>query len=239
MDAEQLREHLTYTPDYVQRHRSLIAPGSCGGDVLSYGGFCAIENADREVAAVVNLFLYVHTQGTIQLSPAELHRLLMPFWFIGRNGLDIGRCKGMRDADSADTLRTLEDLCWWTLRPVAGEIVTTEGVGPYLAELEKIRAFSLKRFPEETDKWLTEGQAQKLTGKGERQLERWRRPDEDGETAVQFQEDEWGILYSKRSLEFRMELVKKEQTERAEKARKARECAINAGHSNLSDRMIS
>lgn len=196
MNAEQLRKHLGETPDYVQRHRSQVQPGTYHGDVLSYGNLCAMENADRETAAAVNLYRYCCKQGTI----TTLHPL-DSFWFIG------GKCRGLRDPDSRKALRDLQQLCRWVMRPVAGEIVTTEGVAPFIVELQRIRAFSRKRFPEETDMWMTHTQVLKHTGKSERTLQRWRKPDKDGETAVRFREDEYGFLYSQASVDFRVALA--------------------------------
>lgn len=204
MDAEQLENHLKQTCDMIRRHRGRILPGGVGyQDNPTFGGFGpklpfsehAMELADLEAAFVGNLARYCMAMGTIPQRPRK------GFWWVN------GECKGIKggmDEDEYDMwgnpnghdylvdIRELID----HLRTWAPSIIKTEGVEELLSAGEDIRWYSLKMFPQEDDKWISEEEAKNRTGRNLRTLQRWR---ESG--VVEFFKDNWGVMYLERDLD--------------------------------------
>ena len=209
MDSEQLDKHLRETSNMIRRHRGRMISGAPGyQDVVVFEGFGpqspvnedAMAMADFEAAFIGNLARYCMAMGTVPRIP------LKGFWWVR------GVCRGMKNAmiedefDFAGNLTSRNvlapiDRVIDHLRAHVGNVLATEGVEDILRAGEDTRWYSLKMFPQEDDKWLSELQARDYTGCSERTLQRWRKAG-----TVAFIKDTRGIEYKKSDLDTVMEI---------------------------------
>lgn len=208
-DAQELDQHLTQTCDMIRRHRGRMLPGGVGyQDTPTFGGFgpkspCsehAMELADLEAAFVGNLAKYCMTMGTIPTRPRK------GFWWVN------GECKGIKggldedeydmwgEPNGHDYLSDVRDLVGH-LRVWAPSIVRTEGVEELLSAGEDIRWYSLKMFPQEDDNMISEDEAIEYTNRTRKTLWEWRKSG-----VVEAVKDNYGIMYSKQSLDIVLEV---------------------------------
>ena len=209
MDSEQLDKHLRETSNMIRRHRGRMISGAPGyQDVVVFEGFGpqspvnedAMAMADFEAAFIGNLARYCMAMGTVPRIP------LKGFWWVR------GACRGMKNAmieDEFDFMGNLTsrnvlapiDRVIDHLRVHVGNVLATEGVDDILRAGEDTRWYSLKMFPQEDDKWLSESEAQSYTGRTGRTLREWR-----NSGVVEHIKDSAGIAYKKADLDAVMEI---------------------------------
>lgn len=223
MDAEQLREFLSRTPDYILRHREAALEndnggvgGSDGADSKTPYNDWRMDLADAEAAFVGNLAIYCMRAGSIPL------KSLRGYWImngrclgVGAIGFDENRDINGRDL-GGDYLEPIRPLIRH-LRAYAGEVVSTEGVDAMLRQGIKARTNSYAAAPKERIDWVTQGQAVKITGRSDRTLKEWRK-----NKTVTFKEDEYGILYDRRSLDLMLKVARENKARATENATRAR-----------------
>lgn len=158
MNEQQLTTHLRDTPAYIEQHRARItakkpqyrdmpdSPPDFGPKAPCNDG--AIYMADQEAATIGRLASYCQNRGSIPGFP------LRGFWWVK------GRCLGLRSGDDLADFRAVVR----ALEHYAPEIITTEGVAPYLAAMAEIRHVSQTMFPNERVEWLTMSEAVEFTG---------------------------------------------------------------------------
>lgn len=167
MTPAELREHLLSSPSIIERHRSLLEPaGKPLGDDSPGGvnGFSsklpfnllAMEMSDQEALVIGSLARYCIELGAIP------RMRLNAFWWVN------GHCMGLRTGSMA----ALRQACR-TMSNHAEEIVNAEGVGEYLEELIRVRARSLKIFPQENDDWVGVKEAADIAGTSEDTVRKW------------------------------------------------------------------
>src|SRR5690606_17893596 len=87
------------------------------------------------------------------------------------------------------------------LRTWAPAVVKTEGVEELLSAGDDVRWYSLKMFPQEDTDLLEEDEAIEYTGRTVQTLREWRRSG-----GVEFIKDNYGIMYSRESLDLMLEI---------------------------------
>ena len=197
MDAQQLIEHLRQTPAFIKRHRSRMIPGGIGySDAPTFGGFSskspcsdhAMELGDAEAAFIGNLAYYCMRLGSIP------RHHLRGLWFVNHE------CKGLGVVDWESDVEPIYPLINHLIQH-AEDIVNTEGVDDLLRAGEETRWYSRKMFPNESEEWVSEAAAKRITGTSLRTLQRWR---EAG--TIRFIKDNNGVDYYKKDLELMMEI---------------------------------
>lgn len=204
MDTKQLQEHLKGTPHYIALLRQHMTPGNLGyTDAPAPSGFgpkspCnehAMHLADLEAAFIGNLARYCIAMGTIP--PHTLKGL----WFIN------GECKGLHTYGLRELPALINHLTHW-----APYIIGTEGIDDLLKAGEETRWHTKHTLPsEQQDEWITQKQAEELTGRAYKTLWTWRKED-----IVRHHKNKHGIVYNKQDLE----LMKKIREENQKVGRK-------------------
>lgn len=167
MTPAELREHLLNTPSIIERHRSLLEPtrkplgDDSPGGVNGFSSklpfnLLAMEMADQEVLAIGSLARYCIEMGAIP------RMRLNAFWWVN------GHCMGLRTGSMAALGQTCR-----TMSNHAEEIVNAEGAGEYLEEMIRVRARSLKIFPQENDDWVGVKEAADIAGTSEDAVRKW------------------------------------------------------------------
>ena len=197
MDTQKLTEHLAETPSYIARHRELMTPGNLGySDVPTSKGFGpksplnehAMQLGDLEAAFVGNLARHCMILGTIPPHP------LKGLWFID------GECKGIHTYGLKTLPALIRHLIHW-----APHIIGTEGIQDILKAGEETRWYTKRTLPgEQKETWITQKQAEELTGRAYKTLWTWRK-----EGIVRHHKNKYGIVYNKQDLEL-MEKIRRE-----------------------------
>lgn len=214
----ELREHLLSSPSIIERHRSLLEPaGKPLGDDSPGGvnGFSsklpfnllAMEMSDQEALVIGSLARYCIELGAIP------RMRLNAFWWVN------GHCMGLRTGSMA----ALRQACR-TMSNHVEEIVNAEGVGEYLEELIRVRARSLKIFPQENDDWVGVKEAADIAGTSEDTVRKWI---ESNSIRVYNPEEEYKLV-SREDVKIRCALIYASRLQAVKRAREARlrkECA--------------
>lgn len=199
MDTQKLTKHLEETPGYIARIRELMTPGNHGySDTPTNRGFgpkspCndhAMHLADMEAAFVGNLAYYCMTIGTIP------RHSLRGLWFIN------GECKGLHTYGLRELPALINHLIYW-----APYIIGTEGIQDLLKAGEETRWYTKRTLPsEQQDEWVTQKQAEELTGRAYKTLWTWR-----NEGIVRHHKNKYGIVYNKQDLELMAKIREENQ----------------------------
>ena len=199
MDTKALIEHLTDTPSYIARHRELMAPTNLGySDMPTSSGFGprtplnehAMHLADMEAAFIGNLARYCMEMGTIP--PHSLKGL----WFVDHE------CKGIHTYGLKTLPALINHLTYW-----APHIIGTEGIQDILKAGEETRWYTKRTLPgEQQDEWITQKQAEELTGRAYKTLWTWRK-----EGIVRHHKNKYGIVYNKQDLELMKQIREENQ----------------------------
>lgn len=199
MDAKQLIEHLEETPSYIARLRELMTPTNHGySDVPTSSGFGprsplnehAMGLADMEAAFIGNLAYYCIAMGAIPLHS------LKGLWFVDHE------CKGIHTYGLKTLPALVRHLIHW-----APYIIGTEGVDDLLKAGEETRWYTKRTLPsEQQDEWITQKQAEELTGRAYKTLWTWR-----NEGIVRHHKNKYGIVYNKQDLELMKQIREENQ----------------------------
>lgn len=160
----------------------------------------AQELGDLEAAFVGNLARYCMAYGTVPRRP------LKGFWWVN------GVCRGVKvgmDEDEFDLFGNLTGFNYLHevqavvdhLKEWATQALKTEGVDELIKAGEETRWYSLKMFPQEDTDLIGEAEAIEHSGRSARTLREWRRSG-----SVEFINDNYGIMYSRRSLDLMLEI---------------------------------
>lgn len=199
MDAQKLTEHLKETPHYIAHLRELMTPGNHGySEVPTSRGFGprtplnehAMHLADMEAAFIGNLAKYCIAMGTIP--PHSLKGL----WFIN------SECKGLHTYGLRELPTLINHLTHW-----APYIIGTEGIDDLLKAGEETRWYTKHTLThEQQDEWITQKQAEQLTGRAYKTLWTWR-----NQGIVRHHKNKYGIVYNKQDLELMAKIRRENQ----------------------------
>lgn len=199
MDTKALIEHLADTPSYIARHRELMTPTNLGySEVPTSSGFGprtplnehAMHLGDMEAAFVGNLARYCMAMGTVPPYP------LKGLWFVD------GECKGIHTYGLQTLPALISHLTYW-----APYIIGTEGIQDILKAGEETRWYTKRTLPgEQQDEWVTQKQAEELTGRAYKTLWTWRK-----EGIVRHHKNKYGIVYNKQDLELMKQIREENQ----------------------------
>lgn len=231
----------------ISRHRARTEKGGVGySESPTVGGFNpslpmnydAMDAADMEAAWLGNVMKHCVNMGSIpSLEFESFHEAPhlntdtthaewwgRTFWWLN------GRCKGLSSGRSEEPTFGFfgkVDDGWGSdvraivshLRTWAPSVLRTEGVEPFLVEGERIRLYSARCFPTESEEWLTIEEAARKYDRTPGTILQWvytKTIDHIGKGR--------SALISDNNMKFRIDAF---QSSKAEGARKAR---ISAGH---------
>lgn len=153
-----------------------------------------------EAAFVGNLARYCMAIDSIPRRPIK------GFWWVSgvcrgvKGGFDEDEFDLFGNPNGFDYLHEVREVVQH-LRTWAPAIVKTEGVEELLSAGEDVRWYSLKMFPQEDMDLIGEKEAITYTGRTLRTLQEWRKAG-----IVEHINDNYGIMYSKRSLDLMLEI---------------------------------
>src|SRR5699024_8821246 len=200
-DAQELTELIKDTPNMIARHRVHAEKGGAGySDTPTVGGFEPslpmaydfMDAADMEAAWLGNVMKHCVNMGAIpplKFEPFHAReqdrtdRLHGTWWRRGFWWVN-GRCKGLAGGQSEEPTygffgkvsngwRGDIDAIAQHLQTWAPTVLRVEGVDPFITDGERIREFSKRCFPAESDEWLTVGAAARVAGVSEKTIRNW------------------------------------------------------------------
>ena len=200
-DAQELTELIKDTPNMIARHRVHAEKGGVGySDTPTVGGFEPslpmaydfMDAADMEAAWLGNVMKHCVNMGAIPpLKFEPFHagkqdrtdRLHGTWWGRGFWWVN-GRCKGLAGGQAEEPTygffgkvsngwRGDIDAIAQHLQTWAPTVLRVEGVDPFIVDGVRIREFSKRCFPAESDEWLTVGAAARVAGVSEKTIRNW------------------------------------------------------------------
>ena len=233
------------TPNMIARHRVHAEKGGVGySDTPTVGGFEPslpmaydfMDAADMEAAWLGNVMKHCVNMGAIpplKFEPFHARkqdrtdRLHGTWWGRGFWWVN-GRCKGLAGGQSEEATygffgkvsngwRGDVDAIAQHLQTWAPTVLRVEGVDPFIVDGVRIREFSKRCFPAESDEWLTVGAAARVAGVSEKTIRNWL-----ASNTIRHNGTGVDAEISLNSLKFRMDAIQSNIGAKMEKARQNR-----------------